>query len=154
VLPRHQMAWPWPTRPGPGIWYLGPLRALDIRFNPERACISINLAGSAIPARCDTHLRPPGQDFWPGRLQMSHACACLSGSGACRGLRTRMVCAQSEEPCRQGACPSVARSTRASGPHFRLPCQTCRRPSKGPTSAYCSNALRGPLKTAKLDSCT
>jgi hypothetical protein len=50
------------------------LRARDIRFSLERAFICTKSSSSAIPARCDIHLRPPGQDFWSGRLQMSRAC--------------------------------------------------------------------------------
>jgi hypothetical protein len=50
-------------------WYLGPLRVRDIRFSPERAFKCIKLSSSAIPARCDTHMRPPGQDSGSGRLQ-------------------------------------------------------------------------------------
>jgi hypothetical protein len=64
--------------------YLGPPRARDIRSRPERACMCIKATSTAILARCDTHLRPPGQDSWSGRLQMSRAC----WSGACRGSKS------------------------------------------------------------------
>jgi hypothetical protein len=71
-----QMTW---LRGWPGLVsrHLGPLRARDIRFSPERACICIKLSSFTIPARCDSHLLPPDQ----GRLQISLA----YWSGACRG---------------------------------------------------------------------
>jgi hypothetical protein len=64
-------------------------------------------------------------------------------------LRTRMVCAQCEEQCGQRSCSAAPPSRRASGRHLRRPCQTCRRPSRGPTSLPLKRLAR-PLFLLKL----
>jgi hypothetical protein len=59
-------------------------------------------------------------------------------------LRMRMVCAQCEEQCGQRPYPAAPHSRRASGCRSRPPCQTCRRPSRGPTSLPLKRPARPP----------
>jgi hypothetical protein len=60
-----------------------------------------------------------------------------------------MVCAQCEGPCGQRSCSAVPAFKRASDRHLRPPCQTCRRPSRGPTSLPLQRPAR-PLRLLKL----